>query len=122
MGAYTQGFQFFNDYKLQNEHYYSLISVFDLKDYSAPVSDSEKTYPYWPINHVQTACREAGVNATDIEGGYGGDCLHLCNHENADHIYDPLDLDNNTNAYCIEGYDLYENFVASSAKYELDIC
>lgn len=79
-------------------------------------------WPYYPENHVTSACREAGVNVTELEGGYGGDCLHLCNYEDAEHVYDPDGLDNNTNAYCIDGYDYSEKFVKFSDAFQLDIC
>lgn len=69
-----------------------------------------------------TACREAGINGTDIEGGYGGDCIHICNYENADDIYDPDNEDNNTNAYCVDGYDFSEKYIIHSGKYSLDVC
>jgi hypothetical protein len=59
---------------------------------------------------------------SDVEGGYGNDCLHLCNWEDAEHIYDPDSLDNNTNAYCEDGYDLHENFVQYSSQWEMDVC
>lgn len=62
------------------------------------------------------------MNATDLEGGYGGDCLHLCNYEDADSIYDPNNEDNNTNAYCIDGYDFSEKFITVSNKYSKDVC
>ena len=128
MGAHTSGFQWFNEYKLQNDHYYSLISVFSLADRDASLVAADKEYPYWPTNHVESACREAGANATDIEGGYGGDCIHFCNYEDADEVYDPNNEDDNTNAYCIEGYDYSEKYMfeyvldASWDAESLDVC
>jgi hypothetical protein len=122
MGVYTVGWRWRNDWELQNHHYYSLISVFELKNSTAELEDFETEYPYYPANHVTSACREAGVDATELEGGYGGDCLHLCNYEDAEHVYDAEGLDNNTNAYCIDGYDYSEKFIMYSPTWELDIC
>lgn len=84
-----------------------------MADFDAPLTEADQKWPYWPTNQVNSACREAGINAVNLEGGYGGDCVHFCNYIDADHIYDPDNLDNNTNAYCIDGYDFYEKFVLS---------
>lgn len=91
------------------------------------LTDDELTYPYWPTNHEETACREQGAFEADsgdeIEGGWYNDCLHLCDYEeNTEEIYDPEGIYDTTNGYCAEGYTYSEKFAYLSNAHDMDIC